>query len=649
MADGWSDDSDLDISDGDGLGWEDHHELFGINDDTAAASVSSHRDGSQVGWEDDEDLFGDSGDQLNSKMIDDISKYVKSLDRMLSSINAVLEFEYNTKKKADELVEYYMCRPQLAEYTRTKELQRMNYKVVLPHGHVETNKDRILADNLLPDKSIVSRAANQSLLADLLMVITGNDLIVQPQFFAICVATWCQFTIHVADNGADMVDCRAQLSLSLPTEVGDRLDIAQVSVSAIFSPSNRMIEFKVQKIDVLLEDFSQLVGVAEFLKAMGGHSEDHEEQELSADIYRDAFLENSQRLLSLSSKGMKSALMQMDSVVNIKGKLERISNFIPGNDQLQAAEEEARAYAENMKKRSSRPPPPPRPSISSFILGADQLLAAEEEAKAYAENMKRPFIPRTGQLLAAEQGAKVIAQQQQPNHSFPRPLQDPSVSDFESKSNIQINAESRPTSILGGFVRSGWKTLAKSVVPDDDPAIYGQSIIRPSPRPLPPSLSLSHNAIGTCEEVTSQQQREKLDSISGPPPRQTSRPNISNPASDTDFQKIRKNSFDKSVEDASTQNDGWDDFGFDEIDDAEDASTSEKLQEVTGQNEGGEVTTHSSDTVSVTVVSDTTSTTRVIPVIEVEYNPDDDIVQTRKRWVNNSSLLALKCCDYVKC
>ena len=119
---------------------------------------------------------------------------------MLSSINAVLEFEYNTAQKAEELFEYYDKRPQLAEYTRTKELQRMNYEIVLPDGYVETNKERIVAENLLPDNAIVSRAAKQSLLADVLQVITGHDLIVRPQYLASCIATSCKFVVHKGDK-----------------------------------------------------------------------------------------------------------------------------------------------------------------------------------------------------------------------------------------------------------------------------------------------------------------------------------------------------------------------------------------------------------------------------------------------------------------
>eukprot|EP00531_Pseudo-nitzschia_arenysensis_P006771 CAMPEP_0116119978 /NCGR_PEP_ID=MMETSP0329-20121206/2936_1 /TAXON_ID=697910 /ORGANISM="Pseudo-nitzschia arenysensis, Strain B593" /LENGTH=840 /DNA_ID=CAMNT_0003613729 /DNA_START=31 /DNA_END=2551 /DNA_ORIENTATION=+ len=371
-------------------------------------------------------------------MVIELSKYIQSLDRMLSSINAVLEFEYNTCQKAEELLEYYDKRPQLAEYTRTKELQRMNYEIVLPDGYVETNKERIIAENLLPDDAIVSRAANQSLLADILQVITGHDLIVRPQYLASCIATSCKFVIHKGDHGADMIDCRSQLSLYLPTADGDRLSIAEVAVSIVFSPNQPMIEFRVVKIDVLLKDFSKLSSVAAFLNEMDVPIEDHEVIDSPPDMYRDAFLEKSQRFFALSSEGMKSAFQQMIPFINLKGKMKSISSFMPDTDQVLAAEQEAMAFAEARR--------------------------IEQE------------------------------QQRQRGPSFPRPPPPPPpqlANSFrdQSQHDSQATESKRPKSILGGLVRSGWKTLANSVaIPDDDPDIYGQFAPSQPPRGADPQI-----------------------------------------------------------------------------------------------------------------------------------------------------------------
>ncbi|KAL3927583.1 MAG: hypothetical protein SGARI_005281 [Bacillariaceae sp.] len=133
----------------------------------------------------------------------------------------------------------------------------------------------------------------------------------------------------------------------------NRLDVADVHVSVVFSPGQPMIEYKVHKIDLLLQDMSQLLGTAEFIFAMEGHLdevpghfESEQLQNAPSDIFRDQFLENSQRLFSQSKIGMKSALQQVDSVINIGGKIKAISNFIPATDTMLAAEQEAMALAE---------------------------------------------------------------------------------------------------------------------------------------------------------------------------------------------------------------------------------------------------------------------------------------------------------------
>jgi len=238
-----------------------------------------------------------------------------------------------------------------------------------------------------------------------------------------------------------MIDCRANLALLLPTVEGDRLSVAEIVVSVVFSPSQPMIEFKVLNINVLLKDFSKLVGVASFMSAMEGNSEEHEMFGASPDpdIYRDAFLEKSQRFFSLSSEGMKSAFQQMDSVINLKGKIQSISSFIPDTDQLLAAEQEAIAFAE-ARSREQR----------------------QHETK-----------------------------QKQHDSLFPRPASTQSHNQDCRQLNNNTdasNATNRPKSILGGLVRSGWKTLANSVaIPDDDPAIYGEYV--PSQQPQAPLQS----------------------------------------------------------------------------------------------------------------------------------------------------------------
>lgn len=68
---------------------------------------------------------------LASKLYQDLEDYVIQLPRLLSSINAILEYECNTVSKACELMQYYVEQPSLTTYMIEKELPRMEYTLVL--------------------------------------------------------------------------------------------------------------------------------------------------------------------------------------------------------------------------------------------------------------------------------------------------------------------------------------------------------------------------------------------------------------------------------------------------------------------------------------------------------------------------------------
>jgi hypothetical protein len=462
-----------------------------------------------------------------TRIVQELEDYITSLERIQSSINAILEFEYNTIEKANELVEYYSSRPQLADYTRKKELSRMNYQIILPNGDIETDKQTMIDHNLLPDESMLSRSANQSLLADLMQVLTGDDLIVRPQYLAGCVATWCQFTILMGRGGGglavsendhhqhrytndyiddypnhdEMVTCQARLMLSLPTEKGDRIEVAEVAVSVVFAPGQPMVEYKVHKIDILLQDYQLLVSTAAFLSTMEGHLYDipgHiEEVQLRhapSDVFRDAFMENSQRFLSKSSQGMKSAWQQMDSVINIKQKIQAISNFIPDTDQIMlAAEQETVAFAE-ARRRDHK-----------MMLQQQQQLLHQKAAHpqhvhgpmtiqnaAPLPSFPRPppqAIEKHAQLPLGYNSSEQLQQQPRPRPPLPPPPR-------------PTNDTTRPKSILGGL----FQTLAKSVaIPDDDPAIYGA--VAPPSQAQPPQYhhSMDGRSAGTLNRPSYQE------------------------------------------------------------------------------------------------------------------------------------------------
>jgi hypothetical protein len=592
----------------------------------------------------------------------ELEQYVSSLHHMLSSINAVLEYEHNTQAKAEELIDYYSNRPALAEYTRSKELPRMEYQVVLPYGQgVETDKKQILAMNLLTDESLVARASNQSLLADLLQVLTGRDMLVRPQYLSVCVAQHCKFTIHLEEYD-NVVDCQSKLYLSLPTETG-RLDVAEVLVSVVFAPDQGTIQYRVQKIDVLLDDIGRLADVAQFITEMDvGHVHDdiqsyenhHQNlnQDASADLFRDAFLENSQKVFTQSTEGLSQALQQMDSVINIKSKLRTISNFIPDTDVIAAAEQEAMALAEARQREMEQ------------------------------QRQHHHYHQAAGAPLQA-----VLHHQP---HNFPRPHPPPpppppahkyQQAPTQQHGGEMVADQNRPKSLLGGF----FKKLANSVaLPDEDPSMYC---------PTTHHQSLSNNPLGdhsgampalyrrdeTPEKIHTSDWPSSLvhtQSVTGPIIEDNQTQNYqSSVQQHTKHQKEDENVFGTSHEETTNETttmglaaigaskqseastepyakrliqpsagstaiapDGWDEDMDDDVIDLDmsiSASVSVAIPDVP-PTEVSSPPEHFVETAdeSVVVVQETVSDRGPNLVIEMSYNKEDDIIETRKRWMN---------------
>merc|ERR1712157_245950 len=97
---------------------------------------------------------------------------------------------------AEDLRQYYLSRPQLFAYTMETELHRMDYTVKEDVG-IYTNVDDIRRRYEKKNDLLIWRAANQSLLADVIQCLTGHDNIIRPQCLATAVANKCHFIINV--------------------------------------------------------------------------------------------------------------------------------------------------------------------------------------------------------------------------------------------------------------------------------------------------------------------------------------------------------------------------------------------------------------------------------------------------------------------
>ena len=165
--------------------------------------------------------------------------------------------EGTNKSAASDLRTYYTTRPGLKKYTLGVELDRMDYNLILPNGKVIDDKDVIRSyfgvsstgEQLDGDddgeesveasiEELLIRSANQSLLADMLVALTGLEdsdslsesggglILSGPTLCMTSVAESCQFKI---DLSSDVVEAVCLLAISVPFH--DDAAIAQARLS----------------------------------------------------------------------------------------------------------------------------------------------------------------------------------------------------------------------------------------------------------------------------------------------------------------------------------------------------------------------------------------------------------------------------------
>lgn len=469
---GWGDDDlgdlDVDVTEEDGGGDgvpNTSVATTAAEEEAVAANPDAKDDMDNIGWEEDDDIFTDANDfpeelqtpvapprqqQQNhriEKVHQELIAYIESLMIMLPSINAVFESEHNHPAKAHELLHYYTERPQLRAYTIAKELPRMDYQVLLDH---EGNDEPIVIDNkqeieqmfkLQPELDMLVRCANQSLLADVLQVMTDADGLVRPQYMATCLAESCRFVLRCRPgNSGGLIDCTTHLVLSLPEPSGNRYPVANVTCHILLGIPARpeqapMIQYKLQSMDIVLESMDTLLPTAQFLMESGlldhppmspfpdtpGHADGGGSLD---DTFRDMFLQQSQTV----SVGLATAWKQIDAVAGLQSKINIVKNATDGSV-FDAAIQEQEEYQKQLQAK-----------------------AQQRRAQAQAP------MPMGG-----------IAPSGIDDHTVP--VSYPSGLAPPPQTHQSAQVSTRPTSLLGNFMGK----LAKSVaIPDEDPSMYDQ-------------------------------------------------------------------------------------------------------------------------------------------------------------------------------
>ena len=375
-VDGWDDDDlDLDIADNDTI----HPIQVNLNVDKSNESqgrptLSPTEDG----------------------FLRSLRDYMKSLPDVVASLRAVLEAEYNTYEHALHLQEYYESRPQLRDYTVATELPRMEYTVVTSSSSVLVEKQHVADFVLSQPNTILFRCANQSLLADVLAVLTGPDLFIRTQYLATAVASTCRFILHQAN-----VRCDCTINLSLPGISGQRVDIAQLNLSIDFQPEIPSVHYCLKDVVMLVDDYEDawLEGSAMFLASMSSHDDyfcESESYPTNADAFRDSLLlhlSKTHQIVQSSQTGLSSAWKQLDSVTSVTKKLDFVKRVgggfipsLPSADLVIAAGDNFGQDVSPVLQHSHRPGPAlfpndssdhhrPAPILGGFILSGLTRLA----------------------------------------------------------------------------------------------------------------------------------------------------------------------------------------------------------------------------------------------------------------------------------
>lgn len=170
------------------------------------------------------------------------------------ALNQTLHQKFHNNDSAlHDLTAYYQAKPALYEYTLQKELPRMKYRVVMRSPTSE--KATISLDSIeeirtvflsnkrkyqqQPLVDLLWRAANQSLLADALSILTSPTGVVRPQFFSTAVAHQVSFLVDLVQG---FINCDATLNVSIPSgsaisAEASRVTIAEVRLNIIYSPA----------------------------------------------------------------------------------------------------------------------------------------------------------------------------------------------------------------------------------------------------------------------------------------------------------------------------------------------------------------------------------------------------------------------------
>jgi hypothetical protein len=162
-------------------------------------------------------------------------------DSFVPAINASIQ--QNRLSSASDMIAYYESRPEMKEFTLTKELHRLQYTLYTPTGDKITDPDQIAnyemenrGQETSQDHELLWRAANQSLFGDVICCLTSATGLIRPQLACGSFVDDCSIVIDLSHD-SPFVRAECYVNASIPSEDGERLAMAGVVISVYFCPT----------------------------------------------------------------------------------------------------------------------------------------------------------------------------------------------------------------------------------------------------------------------------------------------------------------------------------------------------------------------------------------------------------------------------
>jgi len=300
-------------------------------------------------------------DSRTVRLYSTLCEYMDNLHSpsLVQSINECFHNRINTSVAASELVKYYTSRPNLRSYTLETELPRMQYTVYPEDGsppltHTEDIRSRY-SNNINDDTDLLWRAANQSLLADAISTLTYglHPPLFRTDLLITALAQKCHFTLTFENNnhnnanaGVHHLTCTCDLVLQFP-----EIELARVSLHIFFAPSRNVFECQVVSLTPSSTDVITHLTLQRMAEELArdtiddddfSHHHQQGEEHQRHFSFRDSLVSASR-----ASEGIKSALDQVDTVVNLQSKWKFLQNVMPSLPSAELLEEVDRMYNSN--------------------------------------------------------------------------------------------------------------------------------------------------------------------------------------------------------------------------------------------------------------------------------------------------------------